>query len=268
MKKNFLLIMLAAAFVFSCKFPTADSVDMSGLNAAINKKYPYFDVRIKEFKIDDYSNHTPEEWEIIKNMKFTAKEKEHVIRALALARFAVNTPEFEDMVMKSPNMYSHKPGEVQGGAWNITGNQTWNKPLDRQRLTEIIRGAKYSITFLKLAWRNRYNGSLGKQLAYAYHGYQPYKAGDRIGGGYDLIENHNGLVTEAWTAQSIFHEAMHNLGFDHIYVNIVDVPTKLGTELFQQLTKDIAEGSLKAKYAQDLAELTDYYLKIHRHLIK
>ena len=60
----------------------------------INKKYPYWDVGVAEFKIaEDLTNYAT----------ITVEEKRFILRCMALMRTAVNTTEFPAEVNKNKN---------------------------------------------------------------------------------------------------------------------------------------------------------------------
>ena len=62
----------------------------------------------------------------------------------------------------------------------------------------------------------------------------------------------------------MFHEHMHNIGFNHVGGH--DVPSTL-QNIMTDLMNRILNGDLKSKYAKALDELTAYYYTQYKHLL-
>lgn len=265
-KKSLLLILIVVLAMFSCKLPNSSSA----ASKSIIERYPHWNVRISEFMIDDYPNRTEEEREKIKNMKLSIEEKQFAVKALALMKLVINTPEFEKAVMEAKDVYAHKAGEVANGAYNIKSNEIHSKILDKKRLLQIIKGADFSAIYLKIVKPGIFRGTLG-DLAYAHYGYGKFKYGNRVEGSYTRYEESNKSL--AYFAASAFHEHLHNLGFNHTNNKVADVPYTIGTNVFRGVAnkitgEDSSDPVIREKYANDLQELTDYYLKMYEHFFK
>lgn len=242
------------AFVFSCKMPNSSSVEPK----SILEKYPYWNVELK-FEATD------------KNWPFRKENKEAAVRYMALMKLIVNTEEFEhDVLNYNGNFYSHWGGSVDGGKWNILENEKSSKPLDKQRLLEVIRAAKFtSIYSVSNGSDWGVFGDMG-ELSYAYHGYRDYRIGARI----YVPRNDNWM--QKWFNHSvggglIFHEHLHNLGYYHI-AGDGGVPYGVGDILkflaYRITGEEGKKADLKDKYGKDLEELTNYYLKLYEDELK
>ncbi len=252
-KKEYLLITLFISFIFACKLPTASN---AGSGASIIDKYPYWNITISEFYVDPKA----------KDMVLTVDQKKFAIEALALMKLVINTKEFEEAVLNDGKVYySHKAGVFEGGQYNITEQEKSSKPLDKKRLLEVIRSARFSVKYMKSSEKDLFRGAMG-ELSYAFYGYRPYNTGQHIQGSYTRFEQPKREVF--WFASSAFHEHLHNLGFAHIS-NDGGVPYAVGTNILQDIARRITgekapfDPALQQKYQKDLQQLTDYYLKLY-----
>ena len=186
----------------------------------INKKYPYWDVGVAEFKIaEDLTNYAT----------ITVEEKRFILRCMALMRTAVNTTEF--------------PTEV---------NKNKNKLVSSvDAMVEVIRSLQYTnFIYEKRSTRGVALGALGQSRYVRYVGGQnpnQIPTANWVG-----FENANWIKWSYGYASFsglMFHEHMHNIGFNHVGGH--DVPSTL-QNIMTDLMNRILNGDLKSKYAKDI----------------
>ena len=182
---------------------------------AMDRRYPYLKVTLRPFQVWDKDSTTPGATPL-QNMRarqIDIKEKYNILRRVDFMRFVVNTPEFETNLLNG----------VYRSARNVTGSRGVIKVgdiYDNNRILELLQ---------KLIMNTR----IGKQplssgaAAVGMLGSSFYVTGeskmnnsafiifpnrDYWGeGGY----NNDNFPSNIYIAGVIFHELIHNMGFNH-----------------------------------------------------
>ncbi|WP_302280202.1 hypothetical protein [Brachyspira pilosicoli] len=218
----------------------------------INKKYPYWDVGVAEFKIaEDLTNYAT----------ITVEEKRFILRCMALMRTAVNTTEFPTEVNKNKNKLVSSV-DARYEKFSIKKGDMYDPNI----MVEVIRSLQYTnFIYEKRSTRGVALGALGQSRYVRYLGGQ---APNQI-----PTANWVGFENANWIKWSygyasfsglMFHEHMHNIGFNHVGGH--DVPSTL-QNIMTDLMNRILNGDLKSKYAKALDELTAYYYTQYKHLL-
>lgn len=219
----------------------------------INKKYPYWDVGVAEFKIaEDLTNYAT----------ITVEEKRFILRCMALMRTAVNTTEFPTKVNEKKNELGSSV-EASYGKFHIKKGYMYAPNI----MVEVIRTVSHDFIYEKMNTGGAAGlGVLGKSRYVHYRGGQPadqIPTADWVG-----FVNANWIQwsgnSHAFFSGLMFHEHMHNIGFSH--VGAYAVPYAL-QYVIEELIKRILYGDLKSKYAKALDELTAYYYTEYKDLL-
>lgn len=253
MTKKLLLLSLLLFSIFGCNNSALKPDDFS--KEAINKKYPYWQVGVSRFEISASEKiYTT----------ITVQEKRFILLCMAYMRLAVNTPEFVEGVYKYKNeLKSSITDQFEASHYKIRADELY----DPDRLIEIIRNLKYDFLYRKS--NDNPGGASGQSgdSRYVRYGYTKIFTGDFVQFvNKNWIEwSRNNLEGFASTAALLFHEHMHNIGFQHFGNN--KVPYVLQLDILYPLLKRILTGDLKNKYAKQLEELTAYYYNEYKHLL-
>ena len=218
----------------------------------INKKYPYWDVGVAEFKIaEDLTNYAT----------ITVEEKRFILRCMALMRTAVNTTEFPTEVNKNKNKLVSSV-DARYEKFSIKKGDMYDPNI----MVEVIRSLQYTnFIYEKMSTRGVALCALVKSRYVRYLGGQ---APNQI-----PTANWVGFENANWIKWSygyasfsglMFHEHMHNIGFNHVGGH--DVPSTL-QNIMTDLMNRILNGDLKSKYAKALDELTAYYYTEYKDLL-
>ena len=222
----------------------------------INKKYPYWDVGVAEFKIrEDLTNYAT----------ITVEEKRFILRCMALMRTAVNTTEF-------PTKVNEKKNELGSSVDASYGNFSIKKGdmYDPNIMVKVIRTVSHDFIYEKLKTGGAAGlGVVGQSRYVRYVGGQDpnqIPTADWVGfvNANWIQWSGNNLYGYAIFSGLMFHEHMHNIGFNH--VGAYAVPYAL-QDVVQKLIERILYGDLKDKYAKALDELTAYYYTQYKDLL-
>ena len=213
----------------------------------INKKYPYWDVGVAEFKIaENLTNYV-------------------ILRCMALMRTAVNTTEFPTKVNEKKNELGSSVG-ASYGTFSIKKGDIYNPDI----MVEVIRTVSHDFIYEKMNTGGAAGlGVVGQSRYVHYVGGQPVDqipTADWVGfvNANWIQWSGNNLYGYAFFSGLMFHEHMHNIGFSH--VGAYAVPYAL-QYVIEELIKRILYGDLKSKYAKALDELTAYYYTEYKHLL-
>lgn len=251
MKKTLFIILslfTIISFLLSCNNNSLKPATYT--KEEINKKYPYWDVGVAEFKIaEDLTNYAT----------ITVEEKRFILRCMALMRTAVNATEFPTEVQKKDLVSSVNAD--YGGITIKIGDK-----YDNNKVVDVIRSLQYTnFIYEKRSTRGVALGALGQSRYVRYLGGQnpnQIPTANWVG-----FENANWIKWSYGYASFsglMFHEHMHNIGFNHVGGH--DVPSTL-QNIMTDLMNRILNGDLKSKYAKALDELTAYYYTQYKHLL-
>ncbi|MEI0524312.1 hypothetical protein R4K54_00130 [Brachyspira murdochii] len=254
MIKKLFVFSLVLLSVLGCTNGALKPKDFS--KETIDEKYPYWQVGIERFEIME---------NVGKYTTIKVNEKRYTLRCMALIRTAVNSEEFVNSVKaKEAQLVSSISDNYAGQSIKP------NDKYDPQKLIDCIRSLKYDFIYRKMNTGGG-TGAVGKSR-YLRYGLQPdsqIPTGNWVGfanGNWDSGVPLYGF--ESWPyaswASLMFHEHMHNIGFNHFNGN--DVPTTLQIVLYE-LMKRILYGDLKNKYYKQLEELTAYYYTEYKDLL-
>ncbi len=191
-----------------------------------------------------------------KGTKITIAEKTYALELLALLRLSVNKDEFANAV-RSRSFKSSVTDSYPGSAFNINLGDTYNN----ERLITVLKNASYNTTYIKNYHTTQIAyADVGNSL-YVRYGYQSdIKFGKQI-----LLPNINWQTEFAsgigfYFAALLFHEHMHNLGFDHkgSFNTPLDFQNMLPREVFREMT---------LKYPIEYEKLKKYYLLRYRKFL-
>ena len=254
MIKKLLILSLLLLSVLGCNNGALKPDDFS--RKTIDKKYPHWRVGISRFEIDSRMD----KYTVIK-----INEKRYVLRCMALIRTAVNSPEFLNNVRANKASLLSSVNDTYNGHSIKEGD-----PYDPDRLVECIRSLEYDFVYTKMN-TGGCTGELGKSryLRYGLQNNKEIPTGKWTGfssGNWDSgapLYGDYSWPYASW-ASLMFHEHMHNIGFNHVGGR--DVPTTLQNILYE-IMKRILYGDLKNKYYQELEELTAYYYSEYKYLL-
>lgn len=255
MKKLFLFVLfLLSLFALSCNNNVLKPSDYS--KEEINKKYPYWQVGVSRFEINE---------NVGKRTSITITEKRFILRCMALMRLAVNTTEFADGVYAKKSELISGENDSYGGYTLKPGD-----PYDPQRIIDIIRSLKYDFVYKKMN-TGAGTGWVGSSR-YLRYGLQPdseIPIGDWVGfvnadwvSWSRITDPVNDLSNSGYatTTGLMFHEHMHNIGF-------LDPNTYALDGIVGNIVTRVISGDLKDKYAKELDELTAYYYTEYKDLL-
>uniref|UniRef100_UPI003F4B9BBC hypothetical protein n=1 Tax=Brachyspira catarrhinii TaxID=2528966 RepID=UPI003F4B9BBC len=268
LKKLFLFcLFLLSLFALSCN-NNALKPDVYS-KESIDKKYPYWQVGIENFEIDSRLN---------KRTVITVDEKKYILVCMALMRLAVNTDEFAERVKALESSLKSSVGDSYGGYTLQYGEQ-----YNAQKLIDSVRSLKYNFTYRKMnVSAGTGTGEQGKSryLRYGLQNENDIPTGKWIGlssGNWGSLDDvlfgdyftYMQSQTYANVAGLMFHEHMHNIGFNHF--GDYNVPAALQgvvTQILHEILWDPIWGpALKNKYSKQLDELIAYYLTEYKHLL-
>lgn len=262
MAKKLLVLVFLLLSVLGCKNSALNPDDFS--RKAIDKKYPYWQVGISHFEIDN---------RVGKYTAITIDEKKYMLACMALIRLAVNTPEFAEGVKKAKAQLKSSVGDSYGGQ-----NLKYGDQYDPQKLLECIYSLKYDFAYTKMNTAQG-TGDPGKSR-YLRHGLQPENEipmGKWVGfhsGNWGTLNNvlfgdyFTYLQSQAYAnvAALMFHEHMHNIGFNHF--GDYSVPYVLDGVVRDILNRILwKDQNLRNKYSKQVNELIAYYLTEYKHLL-
>ncbi len=217
------------------------------LISEMDRKYPYFNVNLDSFKV-----HV----DAPLSATITVDDKIYALELLALLRLSVNKDEFANVV-RSRSFKSSVTDSYPGSAFNINFGDTYNN----ERLIIVLKNASYNTTYIKNYHTTQIAyADVGNSL-YVRYGYQSdIKFGKQI-----LLPNINWQTEFAsgigfYFAALLFHEHMHNLGFDHkgSFNTPLDFQNMLPREVFREMT---------LKYPIEYEKLKKYYLLRYRKFL-
>ena len=222
----------------------------------INKKYPYWDVGVAEFKIaENLTNYAT----------ITVEEKRFILRCMALMRTAVNTTEFPTKVNEKKNELG---SSVDAGYGNFSIKK--GDMYDPNIMVKVIITVSHDFIYEKMNTGGAAGlGVVGQSRYVRYVGGQDpnqIPTADWVGfvNANWIQWSGNNLYGYAIFSGLMFHEHMHNIGFNH--VGAYAVPYAL-QDVIQKLIERILYGDLKSKYAKALDELTAYYYTEYKDLL-
>ena len=269
MIKKLFVFSLVLLSVLGCTNSALKPKDFS--KETIDEKYPYWQVGIERFEIDS---------RLTKYATITVDEKKYMLVCMALIRLAVNTEEFVNGVNEKKNELKSSVGDSYDGHTLVYGQQ-----YEPQKLIDCIRSLKYDFVYVKMNTGGG-TGTVGKSR-YLRHGLQAesqipigkwvgFNSGkwgsmeDVLFGDYYTYRDQSQKYAN--TAGLMFHEHMHNIGFNHF--GDYDVPAALQgivkDILNRILWKDAIYGTtpnLKNKYKKQVEELIAYYLTEYKDLL-
>lgn len=172
------------------------------LISEMDRKYPYFNVNLDSFKV-----HV----DAPLSTTITVDDKIYALEALALMRIAVNIPEFETEIKKL-TLYSSRKDSYPNSPYSIEIGTKY----DNDRVIKVIRAANYNVRYLKAGREDTvFMADVGKSM-YVRYGYQnDLEYGKNI-----YIPNRPWNIVVGYSnffvfTALLFHEHLHNLGFDH-----------------------------------------------------
>lgn len=242
----------------SCSFYPSSPVETMAVQnnysfnfAEMSRRYPYWNTGLGEFIADPNEVNpgvplTPELQ--AEHQKITALDKRLMLQKMDLIRFVINTPEFEANFMKA-TFWGDANASGPGGKLEL------NKPLDNKRYLEIIRRRKYNVTIRKmqLSLNAAAVGVVGAKI---------YVLADddrQISNSYWIafpnreIWSKGGYLQETYMAGVVFHEMLHNTGFNHNTAAHDPVYEAQG------VFTGTYNSDFRIKYAKELAAFRGFY---------
>lgn len=274
------MIIVLTIFISSCS-----NIDPSTTNETIlylstmDKKYPYFPIKLKAFVVtdEDSSLENATEEENKKSREISIEEKAHVLEAINLIRFVINTPEFRAEFFD--NSYKFEASKDGSGIRTIKKGEYYNKNI----LFNILKNAAITTYILKddIGFNANAVATLGPHFYVNVDAENPIVEGDNdndpwVARDLLIILPNNIYWTDKDTlygdkyrlAQVIFHEMIHNLGFNHLNNSPNEPWDQYDTaEFMEDIFRYVVENKgWKSKYKTELEQYTYYKTKYNNFL--
>ena len=243
--------------------PFDSSTDLTLSLEQKSRLVPQFNVGVAGFDAQDQDPPTAgaTDAQKIYARTFTVTGKLYKLKALDFIRFVINTPEFEEALLKTKFI-------LKRGGSGALGTSLATDVADPKRVLAIIRDVQlYNVIISK---RNMPTG-IGAQALLGANRYddptskfnKPYT---------NIVWFRNDEILENWPhsnfqgymAGVFFHEMLHNLGFNHDD-NIGGEDVVYGTQrIFGEVT---GKQGFLTKYATQLARFRPYYEKRYSNFL-
>lgn len=268
---KFIIILIISVLSYSCskKSFTAPAELMGAKDIYYNENlntmsqmYPYWNISFGSFQVvnesiraDLIANASSET--LYKAKRLEIVEKSLMLQKLALIRFVLNTPEFEEELMKK-KFYS----SVNASGPN--GNIKRGDLYDNKRLLEVLRRRHYNVTIRKgiISKGAAAVGVLGPSL------YVMADDNKSVSNSYWIaFPNHEdwskgGYLQDSYMAGVVFHEMLHNSGFNH------NVPNDATYGIQGVFTKVYGDKIFREKYREQLASFRAFYERKYSNELK
>ena len=261
--KNIILFILIT--LSSCSFVLESPGDLlSSQNTnmsveAMNRAYPYWNMKPFEFRVNDLNAGTigegaSESTDSEQNRKariLNIRSKEVVLERLNIIRFVVNTPEFADLLRTKQFYSSRNEGSVKLG-----------DPLDSERLVKVVQKASFYSRIIKT---KVISGAAAHASVdgFLYLASDAELANVSVKGSYVAFPNTHSWegYNTPWIAEAFFHELLHNMGFSHR----VNQDATYGMQ--SVFSKTYNNPKWQKKYKKQLAAF-QYYTKKYSHYLR
>ncbi|MGL5722297.1 MAG: hypothetical protein ACRCY4_07855 [Brevinema sp.] len=255
-------IVLFIIFMTGCSvLPDSSNGNPDLLNAeTLSQRFPFWDVRLGAFTVlNDPLNPeipSPTALQIDQHLRLSIADKRLMLRRMDLVRFVVNTPEFEQQVLRGTFVGTHN-------AQGPLGTMRLNERLDNARLLKIIKARRYPVEIRKaqIPLEAAAVGQVGSPLYVL--------ADDDIRSTFSwwIALPNRDIWTEgryrddASIAGTIFHEMLHNTGFGHID-NVFQAPDPVyGVQLvLENLLRDT---SFRLRYNSQITSILGLYESVY-----
>ena len=209
MKKIILFILIILS---SCSFVPESPLDLlSSQNTTstsveeMDRRYPYLKVTLRPFEVHESTLNE-------RARQIDIKEKRNILEKVEFMRFIINTPEFETNLLKG----TFKSARTSTGYY---GTVSWGDTYDNKRILELLQNAHISTRFGK----QHLNSGVGGAANLGPHFYITANSLDSMlaaKGNFIILPNREywaegGYLKDAYIAGLIFHELLHNMGFNH-----------------------------------------------------
>ena len=265
-------ILLFIIIISSCSFVPESPLDLlSSQNAsmsveAMNRAYPYWNMKPFEFGVANLnagSQGGDISTDPVANANariLTIRSKEIMLERLNNIRFVVNTPEFADL-LRTKTFYSSRTGSGAFGTIKV------GEAMDSERLVKVVQKASFYSRITKTQ-------VLAGAVAHANVGTFLYVASDAelanvsFKGLYVAFPNRwhwEDEVTYKGTFldEAIFHELLHNMGFNHKLGPGIPDATNGIQRVFSIIYND---PKWQKKYKKQLKSF-QYYTKKYSHYL-
>ncbi len=293
MVKNIIMIIALAIFISSCSRlnPSSDQNDNINDPSTDNgntdngntddslieddNKYPYLPIKLKEFVVTD-KNSTSSDATADDNRKsreISIEEKAHVLEAIDIMRFVVNTSEFKDEFFN--DIYKFEAAEYGRGIRTIKKGDYYYKNI----IFNMLKNAAITTYIMKDDINGTANalGTLGPHFYVNVNATNPIIEGDK-NGDLDLLimlpnnfywAEKNGFYGDKYKlAEIIFHELIHNLGFNHLNNSPNEIWNQYDTAEFMEdiFREVVSKSKFKNKYKSELKQYNYYQTKYKKFL--
>lgn len=193
----------------------------------LDEKYLYFPIKLKEFVVTDKdsSSEGATEEDNRRAREISIEEKTHILEAISLMRFVINTPEFKTEF--DDVAYKFEAAEGGSGIRTIKKGEYYDKEI----VFNMLKNAAITTYILKddIGFDANALGTLGPHFYVNVDAENPVIEGDNDNAPWvplDLVIilpntiywiDTNTIYGDKYRlAQIIFHEVIHNLGFNHL----------------------------------------------------
>ena len=262
--KNIILFILvfvtsSCSFVPETPFDLLSSQNTSTALAEMERRYPYWNMKLSRFGVDDKDSGelggpVSSDPEKNKNARIlTIRSKEIMLERLNNLKFVINTPEFADL-LRTKTFYSSRNGS----------SIKLGEAMDSERLLKVVQKVAFSSAIIKtqVISGGAAHGSVG---GFIYEASDAGLANVSSGGFYVAFPNRwhwedLKVYEGTWLEEGLFHEFLHNLGFNH---NVKNDATYGMQDVFSKTYND---PKWQRKYRQQLASF-QYYTKKYSHYL-
>ncbi len=242
---------------------------------ALDEKYPYLAINLSAFKVTDkdspLSSATAED--NINSRVITVGEKEHILKAIDIMRFALNTPEFKEEYDNDTYYQFRSSRDYNGTERSIKQFELFDKNI----VWAILTNAKITTYILKENIGSTANaiGTHGPSFYTSINLENPVVEGDKndnwivqdllIGLPNTVLWNDSSKLygDEYELASIIFHELIHNLGFNH-HTRDFDTADTM-EDLFYTV---VSKKSWQNKYKDEIENFKYYRTKYEDFLLE
>ena len=271
MIKNIIISTILAIFISSCSTNTEET-SKTELDI-LNEKYSYLPIKLKEFAVENKTSPLPNGKEI------SIEEKAHVLKAIDIMRFVINTPEFRTEVFS--DIYEFEAAKSGTGTKrSINKGEYYNKNI----VFNILKNAAITTYILKTDIGGDANalGTLGSRFYLNVDANNPVVEGDNNNATYNPLAllimlpntfywaDKDALYSDEYVlAGIIFHELIHNLGFKHLNgsPNPIDKQHDTADKMEDIFMDIVNKTEWRNKYKTELAEY-NYYQKKYKHFLE
>ena len=261
-----LIILSSCSFVPESPLDLLSSQNTSMSLANMERRYPYFNTKVSSFRVMDedpgfYHTTPPLTPERAKeSRRISIRGKEAMLNKLSAIRFVINTPEFAEL-LKTRQFYSSYTKEGPYGSIKK------GDPMDSERLLYVLQKVNYQVRINRRAVPQNAAASanVGTFLYLADDQELANVTFKELFVNYPNRENWEGYSNTPYYLGILFHELVHNMGFNHHLAGTGLADATVG---LQNVMADVfRDPKWQKKYKKQL-ESYQYYTKKYEHLLQ